>query len=590
MMFLLGSQEYINEKVQKYPMFSHFLPFSNLIYAYQPNDATSVIRFENDEYEFILSGKLYGIPAESIPNLILSSLSSDFSSIYKLDGDFLLFLFHKSTQKYHIFADRIGILPCYYSFQRKGFIFTSYPRILFDNFSEDDIDLSSIHDFLCYGTLLGNHTFSQNVKCLNGGTYISIEKQTLSFTIDTQSVFKYSRNNYEYDKQKLIKNISASYKNAVKKRISDLDIEDSCIFLSGGLDSRLLLAAVNRLTPKRISCYTFGQVNSEEADIARRVSCVYGNPYTHIITSPQGFLNRTTEYITHTCGNDMFPQSYILNAIEQIPAKNFMTGYILDVLLGGTFLDQQAVESSEKFSDFITQHPEKIKMNVFSNNDFDTLCSDNHIFLNSKDNLYHTATMFDDCQVSEIIQLFGIYNRDIRLVLNREFVPGLYMHEEFPSTDIEFLNNVAKIPPEYKLDHAFYRELFLDFSPEYCEINYNNTGLPVSAPLNLWKKGTALESQREALFSEIQKSNIYYPHFYSDFDGYSRYDKQWKSLFNKYLLSPSAYILKWFKLEEIINLYNDHITLKKNNRKKLVYLLSLELFFQVILFSNEITI
>lgn len=590
MNFLLGSPEYVLQKQEQYPTLTHSISFADFICAYEEDKYTSISSYQNESYSLLCIGNIYDSAERNPAKYVLSQIEhSGISSIFKIDGDMVVFLYHLPENKYYIFADRIGIMPLYYTFKQAPFVFTSFPRILFDNFTENDIDMTSVYDFLRYGSLVGANTFSNHVKCLNGGTYISIEAFTNSYTINTDNIFTYNETNYEYDKSLLIEEISTSYTNAVRKRLEHIDIDKSCIFLSGGLDSRFLLAAINKITNKRIACYTFGQASSEEVDIARKVSNVYGNPFTHVITPSNGFLNRITEYINYTCGSDMFPQSFILNAVEEIPAETFITGYILDALLGGTFLDSQTLNTDESFSAYITKYPGKIKMSVFSDTDISTLCLNSAIFDNCKKNLQQCASIFDYHKITEVIQLFGIYNRAIRLVLNREFVPGQFMHEIFPSTDIDFLNSLAKIPPEYKLDHSFYRDLFLAFDLDYCKIPYNNTGLPVTAPIEFWKQGTTLEAQREALYSDVQQTQhsdesiVYYPHFYSDFDGYSRYDKDWDSLFQTYLLSDSAYILKWFKKDEVEKLYAEHKSSQKNNRKKLVYLLSLELFFQTIL-------
>ena len=94
MMFLLGSKEYVDATMEKIPALSQSLPFTDLEFAYQQKEGSSVIRFENEGYEFIFLGKIYGISSESIPELIISNISSSgFSSIFHIDGDFLLFLF-----------------------------------------------------------------------------------------------------------------------------------------------------------------------------------------------------------------------------------------------------------------------------------------------------------------------------------------------------------------------------------------------------------------------------------------------------------------------------------------------------------------
>ena len=87
------------------------------------------------------------------------------------------------------------------------------------------------------------------------------------------------------------------------------------------------------------------------------------------------------------------------------------------------------------------------------------------------------------------------------------------------------------------------------------------------------------------------KKKEYYKHYYSDFNGYSRYDPTWKRYFENYLLTEDAYIIrKFFKLDVIKKYYQEHLTYTMNHRKKIVYLLSLEMFFRVFLKDDDLMV
>ena len=104
----------------------------------------------------------------------------------------------------------------------------------------------------------------------------------------------------------------------------------------------------------------------------------------------------------------------------------------------------------------------------------------------------------------------------------------------------------------------------------------------------MWKQGTANEAAREKLYADFMsvynkthEEKLYYPHYYSDFEGYSRYDAGWKQLFETYLLSPDAVIVNlFFDKQKVEQLYQEHIQGIKNNRKKIIFLTSLEIFLK----------
>lgn len=550
------------------------------------DDIDQLYRYTGKVYDIVCIGKIYEKSFDKIMASVENMIETKglFSIQQMIDGDFVALVYDSRNKKYVLIADELGVCPLYYSINDENIIFTSYPEILFQDFQEADVDKSSVYDFLRYGTLLGNHTFSKKIKVLNGGTYLCFDVKGKIHEINKENIIIFSKDNWEYDEEKLMEDVHLAFKNAVKKRIEGLDENDICVFLSGGLDSRYLLAVLNELTEKRIKCYAFGQAGCDEVEVARRVSEVKGNPFTHIVLTPETFISRVDEYARHTCGADMFMQSVILNCVDQIHEKNFMTGKLMGVLLGGTILDQSVVDNQLDFKSYVDGHLQLLRMNILEDEAFDKICNDASFFC--KTNMLNEMEYYEKYCLPEVIQPFFIHTRDIRLTQHREYVPGYYMNNLCPYADKEFIRCISKIPPEVKNDYQFYRKLFLKYvDPEYAVIPYNNTGLPILAPMELWNEGTSCLLKMENLYEKAMKNNhsnndkIYYPHYYSDFNGYSRYDNSWKQLFSDRLLTEDAYIIKkWFKLDEIKKIYTDHIEGKQNNRKILIYLLTLEIF------------
>lgn len=510
----------------------------------------------------------------------------------------LTFFFFSNEKGLEIISDKHGVNKIYYN-NDEHFIFSNRIDLLLQNYSEADIDYSSIYDFLNYGTLLGNRTFSKSVKLLNGGYRLRHFNGENKLTKYYQ--FHYKSGDINYEKDKLMEELAVAYSNALKKRMeySQEKGKDICIFASGGLDSRFLISFCNNVSKTPIDCFTFSQKSSSEAKIAKEVCDLGNNNYKEFTLTPYDFIKNSMSYIRKTGGMDMCPQSYIIDIAKDIAKDKalFLTGFSLDALIGGTFINDLAIESNQIFSEFISGNRSVIKMELFTENEFKKMCIDGvykSIFDDDSSNLTIEAKKYDDYRVEEIIQPFGIDSRAKRTVMLRDMVPSEFLGVSYPSLDDEVLKVISKIPSKYRHNHIFYREFLMKFVPEYCQIRYNNTNLPVTFPINSWKEGSNLEYKREKMYEKYMKEiyeehgevKYYYDHYYSDFNGYSRYDKDWKNLFKKYLLSKDSYISnKFFKREVIQKYYDDHKKLESNNRKKLLFLLSLELFFRV--FLNE---
>lgn len=525
----------------------------------------------------------YNKPAYSLYNIYRDS---GIKGLAKVDGDFLFILYESNSDRFILVADKEGTYPIYYSCTN-GLLISSNIEILVQELDEEKVDISSIYDFLSYGTTLGDRTFSKEVKILNGGHWLTYQKK--SIIIEKYYEFIYSED--MGSKKQLIEELGQSYINAIKKRI-DRDYKSICIFTSGGMDSRLLVAAINQLSESRVDCFSFGQVGASEVNIAREVSELNSNKFTHLTLEPEDFIENSYQYILYTGGMDMFPQSYIINIAKRLrEEKNmFFNGFAIDALIGGTFINQKAIDSKDKFSDFVLDNKGVLKMNVFSEAELKQLCKKNvfeDFFSSNSNNLRIEAEKEDSHRVKDIIQPFGVKNRAKRVVMLRDTVPKRFLDVYYPSLDVDFLKAVSKIPASYRKNHEFYRAFFIEFAPEYSKIIYNNTNLPITAPIEYWKEGSEIEYNREKLYEKIMcatgnSRGEYYKHYYSDFNGYSRYNKLWRQYFDKYLLTDDAYIVKhYFDLDVIKQYYKEHIDSIKNHRQKLVYLLSLEMFFKV---------
>lgn len=556
-------------------------------YKIHPNKKNSLHKYENGKHIILLLGSVFEkIKSEiSVAEYVYQQfIRKGPESIYEIDGNFVFIVYNKQAKSFTVFSERFGVIPVYYYQKNNEILFSTSLSILFTKLSYDDIDLHSVRDLMRHGTLVGNATMSKQVKMLEGGSRLTYKEGKID--IKKMFLFHYDEDNAEHNQSKLIEEVAETYFEAVHKRFKPV-MDNACLLLSGGLDSRLLLATINRLFPEKISCVSMGQPFSEETSIARWSAALYDNPFDYFELHPDDFVNNSTEFIRLSGGSDSFMQSYSLAIARQLSFSTYATGFILDVFLGGTFLNEQSIKNKDSLFSFFHKNERVFKMHLFSDEEFGLICKPDSKLPRSSKYIEKSLHEYDSWKLNEVIQPFGVRSRDLKLVLGRDLVFDSFMDACFPSVDKNFLTAIAKIPAKERLDHKFYRELFMSIFPEYCDIPYNNTTLPVSAPLEEWKEGAKREAEREKIYSTMQIANLkmnksnapYYPHFYSDFVGYSRIDPSWKQLISDMLLSEQTLITKeWFNKQYIEKLLNEHLSGLQNHRKKIVQLASLEIF------------
>lgn len=510
------------------------------------------------------------------------------SSIFEIDGEFIFGII--GEDKCIIYSDREGLIPLYYSAKRTDFMVTTDVSILFQNYVEADIDYTAINDFLRFGMLIGNKTFANSAKLLEYGSKLSYTKGKVNFT----RIYLYSFAGEKFeDEDALIDSLVNGYQKAIYKRLCG-NGSQTCVFLSGGIDSRFLLACLNEIAPEKVKTVSFGQPCSEETMIALQCAKVRENEFEWQVLTPDKFIESAEEYIRLTCGMDMFPQSYILNVARQAQYKQFYTGFAMDVYLGGTFIDEEAIACGGKLSDFIESNLKLVKMVCLSESVLKRILRpeirDMFMGLGSG-YLKQIASEYDGLSVKDSLQPFATKNRAVRLVMLRDLSPGRFVNYINPSVDLEFQNIVKRIPVESRLNHKLYQKLMCKKFSDYADIPYNNTTLPVSFSVDLWKEGAKREYERELVYERVMMSGhpnisrkVYYPHYYSDFNGYSRYDETWRQLFLKYLLDENLFIYeKLFDCKEISQIYKEHVSGQTNWRKEIIAVTTLSMFLELFL-------
>ncbi len=118
--------------------------------------------------------------------------------------------------------------------------------------------------------------------------------------------------------------------------------EKTCLFLSGGLDSRLLAALIDPRNYHRTIAASFGMKNNNESLIAQRVAALLGVQMVTINLTPADFMNYAESAVMTSEGRDLFVQGY-LEKITGVLRSEYDVTAILDgmerrVSLGGDYL------------------------------------------------------------------------------------------------------------------------------------------------------------------------------------------------------------------------------------------------------------
>lgn len=173
------------------------------------------------------------------------------SFLKKIEGQFSLCVIDTEKNVGIIFRDEHGICPLYYTLNNNRLIFSSTPTSIFKQLNQKlKISKKGFADFIISGCMTENNTFYDNIKYLSPGHYFEfIISKKLSNPIKLIENLLVNNNQLKRSVINTNQKIYEILKNNVSERLRGS--KNVGIFLSGGIDSILLLAIYKKLFPKK---------------------------------------------------------------------------------------------------------------------------------------------------------------------------------------------------------------------------------------------------------------------------------------------------------------------------------------------------
>ena len=101
--------------------------------------------------------------------------------------------------------------------------------------------------------------------------------------------------------------------------------------------------------------------------------------------------------------------------------------------------------------------------------------------------------------------------------------------------------------------------------------------VPINASLFLWKVGMVYQIAKGKINKLMRRPN---KRSYLNVDKWTQENKKWKNYFRKLLLSKDSLSCEYFNQKYIDKLMQEHTQNKKDNSRKLLYLVTFELFLR----------
>ena len=266
-------------------------------------------------------------------------------TLQQLNGMFSFALWDKHTKDLTIGRDRMGQKPLFYGYVDNDFVFGSELKAIKKHpLWKGEICTDALDIYLKMSYVPTPYSIYQNIFKLMPSTYLVINKANLSkkkygplteyWTL--KDVYQKGKHNesLDYDLRKVEELLTDSVK---KRMISDVPVG---AFLSGGFDSSLIVALMQKESSKKINTFSIGFNDNQfnEAIYAKEISRILGTDHNELYVNPKDALDLFPKmneiYDEPFADTSQFP-TFIVSKLAREKVKVAISGDAGDELFGG---------------------------------------------------------------------------------------------------------------------------------------------------------------------------------------------------------------------------------------------------------------
>ena len=222
--------------------------------------------------------------------------------VHHLNGMFGFAIWDSRERKLFIARDRMGVKPLYYAWDGRRLVFGSEIKaILASGFVERELDDEALWHYLTFGYVPAPLTMWRNVRKLPPGHRLMFEPATAALCVERYWDMPYGKPGPALSADDEVRQFTDLFLDSVRLRlIADVPVG---IFLSGGLDSSAVAAAVNEVhnTPLKTFSIAFHEGGRyDETPFARKVAEKLGTDHHEIRIGRQEYMDFLPELVYYT--------------------------------------------------------------------------------------------------------------------------------------------------------------------------------------------------------------------------------------------------------------------------------------------------
>ena len=446
-------------------------------------------------------GELYPSPsttgttptAENVLNLVAGSGTN----LSEVDGVFALACFDPKKRELTLANDRLGYRPLYYTETEEWFAYAAEVKTLLAiRDKTPDLDEISLRQFLGFGHMLGERTWWNGIELIPPAVVWRLSpKGRTKHRYWTFAEIKRE----PAPESEVHEEFARLWSQAVKQRVKPGKMP---LLLSGGLDSRLLLAEL-REQGVDVAGITFGDAASADMKIAKQCACLAEIEHRSLPLTRENWWHGREEAIWQTDGLNNLIDLHASIAKDEMHSGNFLSHLNLagDTLFGGSKLE--GVASKDWQSD-----PQNLLNHLYLENPL--FSKDEVTSVSMADAERYLDGPSSDCFIFRQRQRRCILYGALQLASHSEMV--------FPGVSLPLIRLIlGSVRDEQRVMSGFYNRFLVTYYPTYFRnIPWTTTGRGLAEPfsMRIWR---GVESGFSALLGNNNK------HYDGSFANYSKF-------------------------------------------------------------------
>jgi asparagine synthase (glutamine-hydrolysing) len=558
----------------------------------------NVVHESEQSFRSVLTGKIYNgrelAEKFGIEDYYYSNTSlvvqlykkTELDFVKYLNGSYVAAIYDEEKDRVVIINDRHGFFPLFYSLTPTSFVFASEAKaILADTSIAYEMNKAAVAEFFIFKFLLTDKTFFNSTKYMPPANVLIYDRPK-----DQVSLKQYWNLAPRREQNRSLESYLEEFKELMKRAVGCRvkDKKEVGVFLSGGLDSRLIAAFASE-TSTPIITFTFGAKGCIQQKIAKQIAERLGVPNI-FLEIPPDFIARYASSIVHKGDGLVRIRDCHFVAILELIRKKVST--ILLGTAGGELFGQTLPAKI-----FSLREKEELITYLFEKKTIPYSEEFQKVFLNSfydevKDKIsqdfYQTFEGVDFASMIDIAHYWEIVHYLPRYIFQAFQYYNWYVEARHPFLDNDLVDFAFSLPSSFKLNENLLQKALNFCFPSLSDIPSEHTGVPPDSSLIRVLLGEGRIFMLNKLKNAVERLTMgKRPLRPIDYRGYSYWLRTGSRDYVKHiLLDPKTLGNGFFRAEHVKRIVEEHLRGMGDHAGLICDLINFELMTREF-FSNQ---